>query len=58
MCSFFLEDHPATVQKTNSIIYIACTILIKTSEKNKLQAQQTQSTLQEHITIMHNDFIL
>lgn len=49
MCSFSLEDHPVTVQKTNSIIYIACTILIKTSEKNKLQAQQTQRVLCKNI---------
>lgn len=49
MCSFSLEDHPVTVQKTNSIIYISCTILIKTSEKNKLQAQQTQRVLCKNI---------
>lgn len=55
MHSFSLEDHPATVQKTNFIIYISCKILIKAFEKISYNLCKVQEFFDR--TSLHNDQI-
>lgn len=55
MHSFSLEDHPATVQKTNFIIYISCKILIKAFEKISYNLCKIQEFFDR--TSLHNDQI-